>query len=150
MSAKKWCFVGVLALLSMSAAIGAPPAVHPETGEELVIDCLWGTPEAIDGDLSDWNLVAMTPAVVEAPTQVYTGQTSWSGPADCSGKFYVLWDETYIYVALVAKDDSLSMSKTNGDIWNADCAEVFFGTTEWGTSASDLSLIHISEHTRPY
>ncbi len=137
MSAKTWCLAGVLALLSMSAAIGAPPAMHPETGEELVIDCLWGTPEAIDGDLSDWNLAAMTPAVLDVSTQVYTGQTSWSGPADCSGKFYVLWDDTYIYIALVAKDDRLSMSKTNGDIWNADCAEVFFGTTEWGTSASD-------------
>ncbi|HPC97100.1 MAG TPA: sugar-binding protein [Sedimentisphaerales bacterium] len=137
MSAKKWCYAGVWVLLSVSVAVGAPPAVHPVTGEPLVIECLWGTPEAIDGDLSDWNLAAMTPAVLDASAQIYTGQSSWTGPADCSGQFYLLWDDTYIYVALVAKDDRLSMSKTNGDIWNADCAEIFFGTTEWGTSASD-------------
>ena len=29
------------------------------------------------------------------------------------------------------------MNKSNGDIWNADCIEVFLGTTNWGTSASD-------------
>ena len=30
----------------------------------------------------------MTPAVVDASQQIYTGQASWTGPADCSGKFY--------------------------------------------------------------
>jgi len=30
---------------------------------------------------------------------------------------------------VVVKDDTLSMNKTGGDIWNADCVEIFFGTT---------------------
>ena len=129
MLTKKWPFVGIFTLLSLSLATAAPPAVHPGTGEPLVITCLRGTPEAIDGDLSDWNLEAMTPAVLDAPAQVYTGQASWTGPADCSGKFYLLWDDKKIYIAVQVKDDKLSMNKTDGNIWNADCIEVFFGTT---------------------
>jgi len=129
MLTKKWLFVGIFTLLGWSLAMAAPPAVHPTTGAPLVITCLKGTPEAIDGDLSDWNLEAMTPAVLDAAAQMYTGQPSWTGPADCSGKFYLQWDDKKIYLAVVVKDDRLSMNKTNGDIWNADAIEVFFGTT---------------------
>ena len=127
MSAQKWLFAGILSLLIVSAAMADPPAEHPTTGEPLVIDCLRGTPEAIDGDLSDWNLDAMTPAVLDSSDQVYTG--SWGGVDDCSGLFYVLWDDLYLYMAVIVKDDALSMNKTDGNIWNADCIEVFFATT---------------------
>jgi hypothetical protein len=129
MLTKKWLLAGIFTLLSLSLAMAAPPAVHPTTGEPLVITCLKGTPEAIDGDLSDWNLDAMTPAVLDAAAQVYTGQATWSGPADCSGKFYLLWDDKKIYVAVEVKDDKFSNNKTDGNIWNGDCVEVFFGTT---------------------
>jgi len=121
--------VGIFTLLSVSLAIAAPPAVHPVTGEPLVIDCLRGTPDAIDGDLSDWNLEAMTPAVLDAAEQLFSGQATWGSPEDSSGKFYLLWDDQNIYIAAVMKDDKLSMNKTGGDIWNADCIEVFFSTT---------------------
>jgi len=126
---KKWLCMATLISLGLSTAFAGPPAVHPTTGEPLVLTCLRGTPSAIDGDLSDWNLAAMTPAVVDAAAQVYTGQASWAGPADCSGEFYLLWDDQKIYMAVVVKDEKLSMTKTSGDIWNADCVEVFFGTT---------------------
>jgi Carbohydrate family 9 binding domain-like len=129
MLAKKCLFTGIFALLCSSLAIAAPPAVNPTTGEPLVIDCFRGTPDAIDGDLSDWNLKAMTPAVLDTQEQLYTGQTYWDGPEDCSGKFYLEWDDQNIYIAVVVKDDKLSMNKTGGDIWNADCIEIFFATT---------------------
>ncbi|RPJ32395.1 MAG: hypothetical protein EHM35_11480, partial [Planctomycetaceae bacterium] len=129
MLAKTWLCVGVFTLLGSSLAMAADPAVHPVTKEPLVITCLKGTPDAIDGDLSDWNLAAMTPAVLDVAGQINTGQASWTNPADCSGKFYLLWDSTKIYLAVVVKDDKLSMNKTDGNIWNADCVEVFFGTT---------------------
>ena len=76
MLAKKCLLVGIVTLLSVSLAMADPPAVHPVTGEELVINCLKGTPDAIDGDLSDWNLEAMTPAVLDVAEQLYTGQES--------------------------------------------------------------------------
>jgi ketosteroid isomerase-like protein len=128
MLSKKCLLVGIFTLLSVSLAIAAPPAVHPTTGEPLVIDCLRGTPDAIDGDLSDWNLEAMTPAVLDVVEQLFSGQDSWDGPEDCSGEFYLLWDDENIYIAAVVKDDKLSMNKTDGSIWNADCVEIFFST----------------------
>ncbi|MEN6427863.1 MAG: sugar-binding protein [Phycisphaerales bacterium] len=123
---QKWCYVGVLTLLSLSAAMAGPPAVHPVTGEPLVLTCLKGTPAAIDGDLSDWNLAAMTPAVLDVVAQIYTGQASWTNPEDCSARFYVEWDDAKIYLAVVVKDERLSMNKSGANIWNADCIEVFF------------------------
>ncbi|MFZ2146860.1 MAG: sugar-binding protein [Sedimentisphaerales bacterium] len=129
MLAKKCLFMGIFTLLNVSLAIADPPAVHPLTGEPLVIDCLRGTPDAIDGDLSDWNLDAMTPAVLDVREQLYMGQDTWDNSDDSSGKFYMLWDDENIYMAVVMKDDKLSMNKTGGDIWNADCIEIFFATT---------------------
>jgi hypothetical protein len=129
MLAKKCLFVGIFTLLSLSLAIADPPAIHPDTGDPLVLECFRGTPDAIDGDLSDWKLDAMTPAVLDTAKQLFTGQTTWSSPEDSSGKFYLLWDDVNIYMAVVMKDDKLSQNKTDGNIWNADAIEVFFATT---------------------
>ena len=129
MLAKKWLLVGVLALLSLNLAMAQDPYEHPATGEPLLITCYRGTPTAIDGDLSDWTLEAMTPAVLDVEEQLYTGEGSWDDAGDCSGIFYVLWDDEYVYMGVEVKDDKLSMNKTDGDIWNADCVEVFFATT---------------------
>ncbi|MHC4517829.1 MAG: sugar-binding protein [Planctomycetota bacterium] len=126
MSAKKWVFVGVLTLLISNLAMADPPATHPKTGEDLVIYCLRGTPEAIDGDLSDWNLAAMTPAVLDVAEQLNSGAASWTDVSDCGGEFYVLWDDEKIYIAAVVHDDRLSMNKSAADIWNADCIEMLF------------------------
>jgi hypothetical protein len=128
MLAKKCLFMGIFILLSLSLAIADPPAVHPITGEPLVIDCLRGTPDAIDGDLSDWDLGSMTPAVLDTREQLYSGQDTWDNPSDSSGEFYLLWDDENIYIAVVMKDDKLSQNKTGGSIWNADCIEIFFST----------------------
>ncbi len=130
MLAKKCFFVGIFTLLCMSLVLADPPAVHPLTGEDLVIDCLRGTPSTIDGDLSDWNLDAMTPAVLDVAEQLNTGQDAWDGPDDLSGEFYMLWDDDNIYMAVIVKDDTLSQNKSGGDIWNADAVEVFFTTTD--------------------
>ncbi len=143
MLAKKCFFMGILTLFSLSLAIADPPAVHPTTGEPLVIDCFRGTPDAIDGDLSDWNLGAMTPAVLDAQEQLSSDSAntaSWDSPEDSSGEFYLLWDDENIYIAVVMKDDKLSQNKSGGDIWNADAVEVFFATTD--AIAAHTSTIH--------
>jgi len=130
MSPRKWLLGLVVCSLVVNIVVAAPPAVHPKTGDPLTITCLRGTPEAIDGDLTDWNLAAMTPAVLEVQEQIYTGLATWDGPEDCSAKFYVLWDDVNVYLAVIVKDDTLSMTKTGGDIWNADCVEFFFSTLD--------------------
>ena len=133
MKVLKCLLIWVLALLISSIAIaGDPPAEHPKTGETLVIDCLRGTPK-IDGKLNDWMLNFLTPAVLDTKEQIFAGAAqgaaAWKNPADSSGEFYLLWDDDNIYMAAVMKDDKLSMKKAGGDIWNADCIEIFFSTT---------------------
>ncbi len=131
MSRERWILGLMICSLIIQIAVAAPPAVHPKTGEPLMIDCLRGTPTAIDGDLSDWNLAALTPAVLDVQEQIYTGLASWTGPEDCSATFYVLWDDEKVYLAAIIKDDTLSMNKTGADIWNADCVEFFFSTLDY-------------------
>jgi hypothetical protein len=128
MLAKKCVFLTIVTLLSVSLVMAADPPKHPVTGEALVLECLRGTPDAIDGDLSDWKLGGMVPAVLDSEAQMSSGQTTWSGPEDSSAEFYMLWDDDNIYMAVIMKDDTLSMNKTDGDIWNADCIEMFFST----------------------
>ena len=127
MLVKKCFFVGIFTLLCLSLAMADPPAVHPKTGEDLVIDCLRGT-VTIDGDLSDWNLGSMTPAVLDVAEQLNSGQASWDNVGDLGAKFYMLWDDENIYMAVIVTDDVLSQNKTGGDIWNADAVEIFFST----------------------
>ncbi|MBN1803641.1 MAG: hypothetical protein JW837_00175 [Sedimentisphaerales bacterium] len=129
MLAKKCFLTGIIILISLNLAIADPPAVHPKTGEELIIECFRGTPDLIDGDLSDWPLGSMIPAALDVEEQLNSGQSSWDNPDDLSAEFYVLWDDEKLYMAVVVKDDKLFMNKTGGDIWNADCVEVFFATT---------------------
>lgn len=129
----KLFLTGILVLVISSISFAGEPAEHPKTGDPLVIDCFKGTPK-LDGNLSDWNLNYLTPAVLDTKEQIYAGvapgAAGWTGPKDSSAKFYLLWDEKYIYIGLDMKDDKISMTKSGGDIWNADGVEVFFSTTE--------------------
>jgi hypothetical protein len=95
MRTNKWLFVGLLTLLSVGWALAAPPAVHPTTGAPLVITCLKGTPEAIDGNLSDWNLDAMTPAVLDA-TQCIPGRRV-DRPGGLQRQVLSEWDDKKVY-----------------------------------------------------
>jgi len=121
--------IGLVLLLSGLAIAGDPPAEHPATGDSLVIDCLKGTPGAIDGKLDDWQLNYLTPAIVDTDEQIFLGNPAWDGPEDVSGTFYVMWDDAKIYIGAVVEDDTLSMNKAGSTIWNADAIEVFFSTT---------------------
>ncbi|MFQ6040936.1 MAG: sugar-binding protein [Candidatus Poribacteria bacterium] len=128
-------FIGVLAMVSAMAlpCMAGKPHKHPKTGEPLVIDCLKGTPKAIDGKLNDWMLNHMTPAVLDTKEQIFPGvapaAAGWNGPNDSSGKFYLLWDDKNIYLGVVMKDDKLVITQAGGNIWRTDCIEIFFGTT---------------------
>jgi hypothetical protein len=130
---RKLILTGFVALIIAGFALaGDPPAEHPATGEPLVLEVLRGTP-TIDGNLNDWRLDFMIPAVLDTEEQIYPGAAaaaaSWDGPEDSSGKFYLMWDDTNIYMAVIMQDDDLIMNKSAGDIWNSDAIEIFFSTT---------------------
>lgn len=127
MFAKKLLVIVIFALFLSGLAIAAEaPATHPKTGAPLICDCIKGTPKSIDGNLDDWSLKSITPAVLDVKEQIFTGVESWTGTPDCSGNFYLMWDDKNIYVGAVIKDDKLVVNKDAGNIWNADAVEVFF------------------------
>jgi hypothetical protein len=115
----------VLAMVVLASSASAQYR-HPKTNEPLVITCYTGTPN-LDGRLDEWR--GLEPAVVDAEEQVFSGVDTWTGAADCSAKFYAMWDDANIYIAVEAKDDKVVTTQTGGNIWMNDCAEIFFGTT---------------------
>lgn len=120
-------FVWGLALIMVALASPAfAQSLHPATGEPLVLTCYRGTP-ILDGNLDEWR--GLDAAVVDAESQVFSGVENWTGASDCSAKFYAMWDNTNIYIAIDAKDDKVVNTATGGDIWRNDAAEIFFSTT---------------------
>ncbi|MFC1717403.1 sugar-binding protein [Candidatus Poribacteria bacterium] len=119
-------FAIALALTVFFTSSALAQSSHPVTGEPLVLTCYLGTP-TLDGNLDEWQ--GLDAAVVDAESQVFTGIENWTDASDCSAKFYVMWDNTNIYIAIDAKDDTVVNTATDGDIWRNDAAEVFFSTT---------------------
>ncbi|MBM3241765.1 hypothetical protein FJZ31_36280 [Candidatus Poribacteria bacterium] len=128
-------FIGILAVVFAiaSPSMAGNPFKHPKTGKPLVVDCLKGTPKAIDGNLNDWMLKYMTPAVLDTKEQIYPGvapaAAGWNGIKDSSGEFYLQWDEKNIYLGVVIKDDKIVTTQAGSNIWQTDCIEIFFATT---------------------
>ncbi len=119
-------FAIALALTVFFASSVLAQSNHPVTGAPLVLTCYLGTP-TLDGSLDEWQ--GLDAAVVDAESQVFTGGENWTDASDCSAKFYVMWDDTNIYIAIDAKDDNVVNTQTGGDIWRNDAAEIFFATT---------------------
>ena len=129
MFAKKLLVIVIFALFLSGLAVAVdPPYKHPKTGKPLVIECVKGTPSSIDGNLNDWNLKSMNPAVLDTKEQIFflSSAKSWDGPQDSSGDFYLMWDDKNVYVGVVMKDDAIVTNKSGGDIWNADAVEILF------------------------
>lgn len=116
-----WGLVLIMVALA-SSAFGL--ALHPKTNEPLVVYCNRGTP-TLDGVLNEWGGDA---AVLDVVEQI-ADPPLWQGPSDCSAKFYTMWDNTNIYVGVEVTDDTVFTTKTGGNIWQNDCAEIFFSTT---------------------
>jgi hypothetical protein len=67
-------------------------------------------PPVMDGDLGEWNLSGAI-FVSHEPTQPLF---------DCSGVFYMMWDEGNLYFAAKVYDDGLVQGKTGDAIWQED------------------------------
>lgn len=81
------------------------------------------SPPVIDGDLKDF--FSNQPAVLT--TKDYVRLTADSnGDNDISGRFYFMWDENNLYVAVVIKDDVNFNSETAENIWKGDSVQIAF------------------------
>lgn len=99
---------------------------HPKTGELLIIECGKITnPVRVDAKLDEWQFAV--PVVVDVEEQLYdVFKGDWTGPDDCSGTVYMMYDDKYIYVAGEFKDEKLIAGQTDGNIWQDECLEIFF------------------------
>ncbi len=91
--------------------------VSPKQGQKKLYEVLHTlTPPIIDGDLSEFSKVS--PLIIT---------NSRSGAV---GKYYLLWDNTALYIAASVKDIDLSAHLTarDGALWNDDSVELFFDT----------------------
>ena len=115
-------------LLSMffSASFARAQEEHPKTGEPLIIECGKITaPVKIDGKLDEWKFAE--PATVDVKEQLYSVfQGDWKDADDCSGVIYMMYDDTYIYVAGEFKDEELIAGQSASNIWQDECLEIFF------------------------
>jgi hypothetical protein len=81
----------------------------------------------IDGDLSEWSHVK--PVTLDDEASVDLGVDDWQGVSDLSARIYLMWDEAYLYLAVMVKDDKpLKNIKSRGEVWNGDGIEIAIGT----------------------
>ncbi len=80
----------------------------------------------IDGSLSDW--ADSKPLILNQESQLQEGFALWKGPNDLSGKVFVKWDKTNLYIATDVNDNvPLKNAKTKNNIWNGDAIEMTIG-----------------------
>lgn len=115
---------------------------HPKTGEPLIAECGKITsPVKLDAKLDEWKFAV--PQVVDVEEQLYSVfKGDWTGPDDCSGIVYIMYDDKYIYVAGEFKDEKLIAGQTAGSIWQDECLEIFFDPQNIDIDATAGHSIH--------
>lgn len=93
---------------------------------------------------SSWTLsqVQDGPAVDLATTADGTWKSldasqPYSGPSDLSGKVWLNWDSTNLYITADLTDDVLSQPATGANIWQGDCLQVAATSGVPGSSAAE-------------
>lgn len=120
--------VRIICLIALIAYPAFGQADHPKTGKPLIVQAYRGTP-TLDGNLNDWP--GVEPCSVDTEEQIYNMfHGKWNGPEDCSGKFYLMWDNEKIYLAAEILDDKIVAERAGGSIWQTDCVEIFFSRSE--------------------
>ncbi len=81
---------------------------------------------SLDGNISEWT--DTEPLLIDQASQVQEGSSIWKGPADLSGKIYVKWDNSNLYIAGDINDNiPLKNQKKKHNIWNGDAIEMTIG-----------------------
>jgi hypothetical protein len=75
----------------------------------------------IDGDLSEWT--EPTESVIKF---VVFGAGNWTDLMDASGSVAAVWDEDYLYIGAVVKDDIYVQEGTEQKIYLGDSLEILF------------------------
>ena len=86
----------------------------------------------IDGDMSDWHGMPYVDLTSADYRNVEINIGIAADEADLSGRFYLAWDDKYLYIAGDVKDD-IVVARYKGElIYQDDLIEVFFDTDSNG------------------
>jgi hypothetical protein len=101
------------------------------------------TPPALDGDLTNWTQDC--PFVVNRSDQFWSYQSRqpWGGPDDLSGKLWMRWDATNLYLAARVHSQAYSPASDLGNTWNSDAIEMGFdlsGRLQKGGTLAQIAL----------
>jgi len=77
----------------------------------------------IDGDLGEWTTASYT----ANETVPYAG-SGWSGPSDLSATFYIAWDTTNLYIAVIRTDDTFVQTSWGRYMFKGDDIEIQLDT----------------------
>ncbi len=100
---------------------------HPEIIPKQVAYALKASsPLRIDGDLSGWD---KSSPISMKDLHFFKEGLKWGGPSDLSGNAYLMWDESYFYLAAEITDNMPLVNRKEGqDIWNGDAIEIVMST----------------------
>jgi len=76
----------------------------------------------INGDLGEW------PALVYPASRAGFGAESWTGSADASASWNVVWDDSRLYVAVRVQDDVFVQQSAGEALFRGDSVEVWLST----------------------
>ncbi|MGH7739423.1 MAG: sugar-binding protein [bacterium] len=113
-----------LKTILLSACLWAPISASAQSTVSIMDTA---APPQLNGDLTGWP---KTPAIVlDKKTQVVLGQSDWTGPDVLSGKIYMTYDKTNLYIAADIKSKTPQYNSQNAsNIYNGDALELYIGT----------------------
>ncbi|KPK42410.1 MAG: hypothetical protein AMJ78_02640 [Omnitrophica WOR_2 bacterium SM23_29] len=109
--------------------ISTAPSKFSHSLKKMVIKKAKG-PIKIDGDLGDWSLNKFNEEqrafIGQGDSFVNRGDIA--NNSDCSGRFYLLFDDINLYFAAVVQDDVVIGKQRGIDIWRDDAVEFWIDT----------------------
>ncbi len=95
----------------------------------------------IDGDLSEWK--AMEPIIVLDSEEQLSSRgdnwKKWDGPEDLSAEFYKAWCDSFLYIAIMVRDDKHYNVREGRGIWDGDCVQ--FALNPLGTDFDTFNIV---------
>lgn len=92
------------------------------------------SPPTIDGDLAEWS------SSVYAVSQIVFGSGNWTGTPDCSGSYYIGWDDSALYLAIGVRDDTHVQLASGSKLYLGDDVEIQFDAN----LAADFTSTYLS------
>ncbi|MDD5707644.1 MAG: sugar-binding protein, partial [Kiritimatiellae bacterium] len=100
---------------------------------------------AIDGALTDWSDACPFVGNREEQLYKYQNQNRWLGPEEFSGRLWMRWDTTNLYLAAKIRDRNFNPAPTLQELWASDAIEMAFDLTGSLNKAAKVTQIALGQ-----